>query len=994
MIGMIILLICVLAFGIGFSVMRSDDTAHAAGHEHDGITFTEWTNSTKLPTTAGNYYLTRDYSLSDYWKPTVGTGVIRLCLNGHKITFNSNSRYISLDGVELHIYDCDTTTNHYYHVESSGSYTWTVVTDTPTQNDIGSFTGGYIGATVNANNCNSSFIGGIRGKTGSSCHLHSGTIVGAYGSNGGAMARYDTGSKPDYYMYGGRIVGTADASAVVGDSFTMTGGTITHNYAKYGAVAAKTITISGGAITDNFSTAANGFGKEAAIVVWDNLNLSGDINISGNHVATVGSGTIVRSDKEVDLSSDYYSQYCGTINIVGELNLAAPVYNDFNFNSNMERKTITNGFSTYISTNKPTDYFRNTKGYDVRLTADGEVEYVNPLYTVTFNDSDGAEISSARYASDDAIAPVSAPEKDGFLFEGWTCDTDENLYTSEQIANLVASDVANNTGKSATFTATYKEISIEFTTVVEGETTRYIDNTNVGDTVVVTYKITQNNGFNSMLLIPEYDTSVFAIQSVSVDNETVLGEATIGQDNNVKKIAWENTGDKYNALNESFLTVTYTIISAKEGEYTFGLDLTTTGENNRSVAYFIENEGDVKGEQTEVSISLVYENQLTLICRKTATITIGSNNADEDVDNYGIVWDYFFVYNKEAIGLQKVDVLKEASETFGDHYVEYTYTGDAIPVVAWYYADQQYDEQEGKWNFLPGSELNAAAPIMAGDYVIGISAPESSAYYAVEEVYAYVHINTRLVEVTIASKTSAFNESIVPLTYTTNIEPFEGDSFNISLFTTAQVGSPVGNYAITGSADPVGSYVFNFTNGTYTITGKAITLTALNQTAEYTGSEPEVDQTKYTITETETGEAYDLDVEVAIGKQEGVVAGSYILTPGFASEMNGYEVTYVNGTFTITSVGAEVDAVKAYFAGLEKVYNGSQQDLLAVGELPTYYYYVASGNMQKDVNEYTITVTVHADINHNIAGESSCVFTVNGEITPLAVTLTAIDVNV
>ena len=81
-------------------------------------------------------------------------------------------------------------------------------------------------------------------------------------------------------------------------------------------------------------------------------------------------------------------------------------------------------------------------------------------------------------------------------------------------------------------------------------------------------------------------------------------------------------------------------------------------------------------------------------------------------------------------------------------------------------------------------------------------------------------------------------------------------------------------------------------------------------------------------------------------------------------------------------------------AYVEKVYNGSQQDLLAVGELPTYYYYVASGNMQKDVNEYTITVTVNADINHNIAGESSCVFTVDGEITPLAVTLTANDVNV
>ena len=538
---------------------------------------------------------------------------------------------------------------------------------------------------------------------------------------------------------------------------------------------------------------------------------------------------------------------------------------------------------------------------------------------------------------------------------------------------------------------------IEFTTEVSGETTRYIDESNIGDTVTVTYKVTHNDGINSILLIPDFDADVFEVQTVTVNEESSLGAATITVGDGTKKILLENTGEKYEALDgeeEFFLTVVYKIIAAVGGEYEFGLDVTSEGENNKSVAYFIES-GEAKGEQTEVEIRVVKTNSLTLVVKQVATIEIGSNNSDQSTDGNGIVRDYYFTYKKEEVGVRRVEELS-LPEVADGYYVEFTYDGDAIPVVTWYQADYEYDELEGKWFVVPtGSALGPNTLKYAGDYVVAIAAPATDRYYAVEAQYAYVHVHPLLVQITINNAESDFGDSIAALTYTADKEPFEGDSFTIDLATTATSASPVGTYSIGGEArNVVGSYTFSFTEGTYTINGKAITLTALDQTAAYTGSEPTVDQSKYTITDTASGAAYALDASVVITKQEGVIVGTYTLTPSFAIEPSGYIVTYTNGNFSITSVGADVETVKAYFEGLNKVYNGNEQDLLQVNGLPSYYYYVATNNMQTNVNDYVIGVTVNADINHNIDGEQSCYFTVDGSITPLAVTVEAVNVNV
>ena len=74
-------------------------------HIHDGITFTAWTSADSLPTTAGNYYLTKDVTISSTWN--VPTGETNLCLGGHKITLITNADYaVNVgQGATLNLYD-------------------------------------------------------------------------------------------------------------------------------------------------------------------------------------------------------------------------------------------------------------------------------------------------------------------------------------------------------------------------------------------------------------------------------------------------------------------------------------------------------------------------------------------------------------------------------------------------------------------------------------------------------------------------------------------------------------------------------------------------------------------------------------------------------------------------------------------------------------------------------------------------------------------------
>lgn len=121
-----------------------------APHTHtDGektITFIPWTRKNSLPTTAGNYYLTADVTLTNTW--TVPANTVRLCLNGHGIRMNAEKRVIYIGGNTLELYDCNSERVHYVTLTN---WRGTAVSDTGTERavtDVGNgvvkVNGGYI----------------------------------------------------------------------------------------------------------------------------------------------------------------------------------------------------------------------------------------------------------------------------------------------------------------------------------------------------------------------------------------------------------------------------------------------------------------------------------------------------------------------------------------------------------------------------------------------------------------------------------------------------------------------------------------------------------------------------------------------------------------------------------------------------------------------------------------------------------------------------------
>lgn len=111
--------------------------SQAEGHEHDSITFEVWNTTNQLPANAGNYYLNTDVTLSDTW--TVPAGTTNLCLNGHGIIQSAASkRVIQVNsGSTLNIYDCDTTTEYKYSINTNH------LAEIKNDGDK-TFTGGYI----------------------------------------------------------------------------------------------------------------------------------------------------------------------------------------------------------------------------------------------------------------------------------------------------------------------------------------------------------------------------------------------------------------------------------------------------------------------------------------------------------------------------------------------------------------------------------------------------------------------------------------------------------------------------------------------------------------------------------------------------------------------------------------------------------------------------------------------------------------------------------
>ena len=188
----------------------------------------------------------------------------------------------------------------------------------------------------------------------------------------------------------------------------------------------------------------------------------------------------------------------------------------------------------------------------------------------------------------------------------------------------------------------------------------------------------------------------------------------------------------------------------------------------------------------------------------------------------------------------------------------------------------------------------------------------------IDEVAKYYTIGAKAITVTAADKTSVYGENFVALTATDN-GIVAGDAANTVYTLTKAAGNTVGTYAITVNAVANDNYVVTGVPAVYTITAKAITVTAANKTSVYGDAIVALTATADLVGDDAASDVYTLT------KAAGNNVGTYAITVNVANNAN-YVVTAVNGTYTITkkaiTFSVYADGVPANGNDATVVYDG------------------------------------------------------------------------
>lgn len=243
--------------------------AHNHGTGDDAVSFEKkWTDATKLPDTAGKYYLDTDVTLSEKWNVPAGT--TDLCLKGHVIRLADDkvANVITISSnATLNLYDCDTETEHEGYVDADTL--WHLGTGTGTTKKIkgGIITGGrksgivIDGGKLNmyggnlAGNTENGNGGGVIIQKGAAFYMYGGTIENCT----------VTGSKNGEGMGGGVYVGDSESNI-----FTIDGGVIQNCFAtRWGGGVANqgTMTILKGGIKNCTAGGAGGVNNDRILIM-------------------------------------------------------------------------------------------------------------------------------------------------------------------------------------------------------------------------------------------------------------------------------------------------------------------------------------------------------------------------------------------------------------------------------------------------------------------------------------------------------------------------------------------------------------------------------------------------------------------------------------------------------------------------------------------------------------------------------------------------------
>jgi uncharacterized repeat protein (TIGR01451 family) len=275
-----------------------------------------------------------------------------------------------------------------------------------------------------------------------------------------------------------------------------------------------------------------------------------------------------------------------------------------------------------------------------------------------------------------------------------------------------------------------------------------------------------------------------------------------------------------------------------------------------------------------------------------------TRNPGENVGTYAITrgtvalsgnYALTFIGNNLSIGHRAVTITADAkSKVYGtiDPALTYQITSGSLVVG---------DALSGALTRAPGESV--------GTYQIEQGTLSLGGNYALTYVPANLTINHAVLTITANDKSRNYGENnpVFDASYSgfVNGETLatSGVSGVPSLTTTATATSPIGTYPITASIGTLTSlnYSFVFANGTLTISGRAITVTADAKTKVYNTAEPALTY-KITSGSLASGDSFTGNLTRAPGEN----VGSYAIQQGTLALNGNYALTFNGASFTIT----------------------------------------------------------------------------------------------
>ena len=347
-----------------------------------------------LPTSAGEYKLTKDLTISGTWEPK---GTTTLDLNGYGIRMTGNGSVIKVNsGVNLTIKDTASSRAHYITLTN---YRGTAVADSGTESAIDTsgsgvvkVIGGYItggtGYAISTSSYSSGggvYIAGGFNVTGGKFNMSGVTIIGNQADRSGGGVYVPVNG--EFTMSSGAIIynsaGANGGGVYTDNTFTMTSGSVTGNKAGNdgGGVYVNdgTFAMSGGNITGN--TAGNCAG--GVYVNGQNhsstfFKLSGSPEIKNNS-NTWGAHNVYLPDKTGEATGGM------VITIDGDLSEGASIGVSM-VGGTTGAGTFTSGLSGKLPSGKTVDQiFTSDAGYAVSLDSNNEAQIVSHTHSFSYS---------------------------------------------------------------------------------------------------------------------------------------------------------------------------------------------------------------------------------------------------------------------------------------------------------------------------------------------------------------------------------------------------------------------------------------------------------------------------------------------------------------------------------------------------------------------------------------------------------------------------------